>query len=396
MLFSLRPFKRIVAIAIPCVILGVLPAFAQQNTYVVQAGDSLFRIAQNYGLSVNDLAAANNIVNTWQIFAGQTLVIPSATAPDPVFQTIDPTSLLPVDPITGAPSFPISQLSAETLIESAPAPVEVAAAPTTVNTSYHTIQRGETLASIASQYGLTSDQLAAQNNISNPNLIYAGQQLIVGTVATAVMEVPVQPVEVNSVPPVVSNIPTENVYHLVQPGEHLAQIASRYGVSWTAIASVNNIYNPNQVFAGQELIIPFSASAELNNGINLVAAAPPAPTGIGREILVDLSDSRIYAYENGVLLRNVLVSTGLPATPTVLGDYTVQRKYVSSPMSGPGYYLPDVPYSMYFFEGYAIHGTYWHSNFGQPMSHGCVNLPTPEAEWFYNFAPIGTPVRVQP
>ena len=91
----------------------------------------------------------------------------------------------------------------------------------------------------------------------------------------------------------------------------------------------------------------------------------------------------------------VLVSTGLPATPTVVGDFTVQRKYDAQTMVGPGYYLPDVPWVMYFFEGYAIHGTYWHNNFGHPMSHGCVNLPTDESLWFYNFAPLGTPVHVQ-
>ena len=91
----------------------------------------------------------------------------------------------------------------------------------------------------------------------------------------------------------------------------------------------------------------------------------------------------------------MVVSTGLPATPTVQGDYNVYVKYAAQTMSGPGYYLPDVPWVMYFYSGYGIHGTYWHNNFGQPMSHGCVNLPTPEAEWFYNWAEVGTPVHVQ-
>jgi lipoprotein-anchoring transpeptidase ErfK/SrfK len=50
---------------------------------------------------------------------------------------------------------------------------------------------------------------------------------------------------------------------------------------------------------------------------------------------------------------------------------------------------------MYFYRGYSFHGTYWHNNFGFPMSHGCVNMPTPEAEWLYNFAEVGTPVHVQ-
>ena len=64
-------------------------------------------------------------------------------------------------------------------------------------------------------------------------------------------------------------------------------------------------------------------------------------------------------------------------------------------MTGPGYNLPNVEWVQYFFQGYAIHGTYWHNNFGSPMSHGCVNLTNAEAEWFWSFATIGTPVHVQ-
>ena len=63
-------------------------------------------------------------------------------------------------------------------------------------------------------------------------------------------------------------------------------------------------------------------------------------------------------------------------------------------MAGPGYYLPNVPYTMYFYQGYGLHGTYWHHNFGTPMSHGCVNLATPDAEWLYNWASVGTLVNV--
>jgi lipoprotein-anchoring transpeptidase ErfK/SrfK len=110
--------------------------------------------------------------------------------------------------------------------------------------------------------------------------------------------------------------------------------------------------------------------------------------------VVSTQTQRIYAYENGVLVRSHLVSTGLPKTPTVLGDYSVYVKYVADDMAGPDYFLPQVPYTMYFFQGYGIHGTYWHNNFGRPMSHGCVNLPTSEAEWFFNWASVGTPVRV--
>jgi len=53
-----------------------------------------------------------------------------------------------------------------------------------------------------------------------------------------------------------------------------------------------------------------------------------------------------------------------------------------------------VPYVMYFYRGYGIHGTYWHSNFGYPMSHGCVNMETSQAGWLYNWAYVGILVNI--
>jgi len=50
---------------------------------------------------------------------------------------------------------------------------------------------------------------------------------------------------------------------------------------------------------------------------------------------------------------------------------------------------------MYFYQSYGLHGTYWHHNFGTPMSHGCVNMPTDEAEWAFYWSDYGTPVIVQ-
>jgi lipoprotein-anchoring transpeptidase ErfK/SrfK len=63
-------------------------------------------------------------------------------------------------------------------------------------------------------------------------------------------------------------------------------------------------------------------------------------------------------------------------------------------MTGPGYYLPNVPYTMYFYGGYGLHGTYWHNNFGTPMSHGCVNLSTADSGWLFDWASVGTVVNV--
>ena len=123
---------------------------------------------------------------------------------------------------------------------------------------------------------------------------------------------------------------------------------------------------------------------------------PQAASNAGgaRWIDVDLTNQMVYAYAGDALVNSFLVSTGTWLTPTVIGQYHIYVKYRSAPMSGPGYYLPDVPYIMYFYKGYGLHGTYWHNNFGTPMSHGCVNLRTDEAAWLYNWASVGTLVNV--
>lgn len=144
-------------------------------------------------------------------------------------------------------------------------------------------------------------------------------------------------------------------------------------------------------------IIPDTPTPEYVAPATAVANVPPAVyTGNGGErwIDVDLSEQRLYAYEGDVLVNSFIVSTGTWQTPTVTGSYKVWVKLRSAAMSGPGYYLPDVPYIMYFYGDYGIHGTYWHNNFGTPMSHGCVNLSTPDAEWVYNFSKVGTVVNV--
>jgi lipoprotein-anchoring transpeptidase ErfK/SrfK len=113
-----------------------------------------------------------------------------------------------------------------------------------------------------------------------------------------------------------------------------------------------------------------------------------------RWIDVDLTNQRVYAFEGSTLISTFIVSTGTQYHPTVTGQYHIYVKYRYSDMAGPGYYLPDVPFTMYFYQGYSFHGTYWHDNFGVPMSHGCINMRTSEAEWLYYWASIGTLVNI--
>jgi lipoprotein-anchoring transpeptidase ErfK/SrfK len=140
--------------------------------------------------------------------------------------------------------------------------------------------------------------------------------------------------------------------------------------------------------------VPASQPVSQASSSSSTAPLPAAASGGERWIDVDLTNQMLYAYVGDTVVNSFLVSTGTWLHPTVTGQFNVYVKYRSAPMSGPGYYLPDVPYIMYFYKDYGLHGTYWHNNFGTPMSHGCVNLRTDQAAWLYSWASVGTLVNV--
>jgi lipoprotein-anchoring transpeptidase ErfK/SrfK len=125
---------------------------------------------------------------------------------------------------------------------------------------------------------------------------------------------------------------------------------------------------------------------------------PPTPNisvGDGeRWIDVDLTNQMVYAYEGETVVNSFVVSTGTWLTPTVTGKHKIYIKVRVQDMRGPGYHLKDVPYVMFFSGDYGLHGTYWHNNFGTPMSRGCVNLTIDDAAWLFNWASVGTVVNV--
>jgi lipoprotein-anchoring transpeptidase ErfK/SrfK len=142
----------------------------------------------------------------------------------------------------------------------------------------------------------------------------------------------------------------------------------------------------------ESLFIPPAPKASTPGG-------PGPQQGGPKEIVVSISAQAMWAYEGGQQVMFSYVSTGRPGFDTPLGNYSVLVKYDSQTMEGvlggEYYNVPDVPWVMYFTNsGHAIHGTYWHNNFGSVMSHGCVNLPMDVAAWMYSWAPIGTPVTI--
>lgn len=131
------------------------------------------------------------------------------------------------------------------------------------------------------------------------------------------------------------------------------------------------------------------------------ASGSPAAARGHKAIVVSISQQMLWAYSDDRVVRRSYVSTGRAGFDTPLGSYAILSKLPSQTMEGVigSEYsnVPDVPNVMYFTDaGHAFHGTYWHNNFGTPMSHGCANLPLDVAAWLYQRAPVGTPVQIVP
>ncbi len=122
------------------------------------------------------------------------------------------------------------------------------------------------------------------------------------------------------------------------------------------------------------------------------------PAAFGKLLEVDVTTKRMYAYDNGQIVNTFLVSAGKPSTPTPLGEFHIWDKIANQTMTGPGYVQPNVPWINYFdHSGDAVHGVYWRpaSVFGNiNTSHGCVGIPVSQAEWVYDWAPIGTTIII--
>lgn len=311
------------------------------TTYVVQPGDTLTRIAARYGITVSQLAAANGLGRNAWVYAGQRLTIPGT----------------PLDPV--------------------PAP----------SGSEHVVQPGETLMSIAVRYGVTISELGALNGMHWNAWVYVGQRLTIP--GDQVAAAPEPPSDAEPEPPA-----TEDRVYVVKAGNTLFSIARWHGTNVSTLRAANGL-SSNTIYVGQRLTIP-GTDGSVDDGAVPTAAPPPPPPSAGANgekwIDVNLTQQRVTAYEGQTPAYTALASTGTWATPTVVGTFQVYVKYAATRMSGPGYDLPNVPHTMYFYRGYGIHGAYWHNNFGTPMSHGCVNLSLPDAEWFYNWASVGTKV----
>lgn len=171
--------------------------------YTIQPGDTLSAIALRFGVDTIQIIEANNLLDSNNLVVGSTIIIPGAqpepgTAGEEAAETAEGTSAGVI----------------------------------------HVVQAGEGLFDIADIYGVSADELATVNNISNPNMLRVGQELIIPGV-TAQQAAAAR-----------GNI------HVVKAGESLMGIALQYGVTVEEILAANDIKNPDAIYEGQELIIP--------------------------------------------------------------------------------------------------------------------------------------------
>ena len=335
-------FRAKIAILLAILLVAfILPASvqAQGGVHVVRYGDTLYSIARRYGTSVEAIMSTNGLRNRNFIWVGQRLTIPGG----------------------GGSAY---------------------SGGSSGGGGVYIVRRGDTLYSIARRYGTSVQAIVNANGLRNASFIYSGQRLTI----------PGSGGGSSSGGGASSRgggaAPSSGRVHVVRRGETVSSIAWRYGTSVAAIASANGLRNPSLIYVGQRLRIPSGGSS---SGGGTTA---PSSGGGAKWIDVDLSSQTVRAYQGNTAIRAMVVSTGIARYPTPPGRFRIYAKYPSVNMSGPGYYLPGVPHTMFFYKGYAIHGTYWHSNFGTPMSHGCINLTRSDAAWLYSWAPTGTLVVI--
>lgn len=212
----------------------------------VRQGDTLSGIAQRHGVSLSALVKANpQVSNPDRIYAGQQLNLPGWNGQS-----------------------------------------DYQAAAPAAGSGRYTIRSGDTLSAIGARYGVSYQALAAMNGISDPNRICAGQVLQLPAGAGQATAAPQTP-------------KASSGQYTVQGGDSLSAIGSRFGVSWSAIASANGISNPNRIYPGQVLTIPGAGTSSVSspNTVSQVTPSSTATTGGVttaqlRAIMPNLSASR--------------------------------------------------------------------------------------------------------
>lgn len=147
------------------------------------------------------------------------------------------------------------------------------------------------------------------------------------------------------------------------------------------------------VFEGQKVVAP---TVDLSQKFSPTRVLGQSDVTGEKHIYVNLTTQTLTAFQGSTLFMQVPISSG-KWFPTPTGEFTIWEKIRATRMSGGAgadyYNLPNVPWVMFFSgsgisagRGFSLHGTYWHNNFGHPMSHGCVNMKIVDAKALYEWA----------
>jgi LysM repeat protein len=203
-------------------------------------------------------------------------------------------------------------------------------------------------------------------------------------------------------PTAVKSTPLVNSKYVVQPGDTLSKIAQRFNVSVQTLIDANTILNPSVIFAGQVLSIPKAGTYTTASQ----PTEPPAPAGSSgkyKEIVIDISEQHMWAYEDQKLVFSFVVSTGT-GNSTRIGTFKVLDKIPNAYSSRFNIWMPywlGIYWSGTLENG--IHGLpllwngveLWGNLLGQPATYGCIEARTSEIKQLYNWAEIGTPVIIR-
>ncbi len=169
-------------------------------------------------------------------------------------------------------------------------------------------------------------------------------------------------------------------------------VAGFFGISIAALI----------VFSFLETTPGFPRISKVNaevSGMLTLAPDVPAPVGPEKIIFVSLKDQTLTFVEDMNIKGGFKISSGLRATPTPPGEYTILKKKPVVNYRGANYNYPNTKWNLMFKTGnplnYYIHGAPWHNNFGRPMSHGCINVAYKDMEGLYNWADEGTKLIIQ-
>jgi hypothetical protein len=162
------------------------------------------------------------------------------------------------------------------------------------------------------------------------------------------------------------------------------------------IYSIQKIGNVNWYMIGPDEWVD-----ETTVGRVMINTTPPQGVTNGRWIEVNLKEQTLAAYDQNQLVFATLIATGQDGAWTRPGLFHIYKKYESTVMSAAFtadrsdfYYLDDVPFTMYYDEGRALHGAYWRAFMGYTQSHGCVNMAIADAHWLFDWAKEGDAVYV--